>query len=233
PPDELGGPGPGQLLGDHEVLGRAEAAAAELLRPGDAHPALGGELPLPLTAEGHLGVEVGGARRQPDAVLPRQVVRQPAAQLLAEPVLLGGRPQVHGRPAWHSPAARPRPSRPAVPAGTPLVDCPPVDFDLSPDQRDLRDAAGAVLDRYASPERVRAIVDLPDGGTAGPALDRELWAVLADQGWLAIEQPEEEGGLGLGLVEVGILAEQLGRHVAPVPFFGTNLAQHVLLGTSR
>jgi len=108
-----------------------------------------------------------------------------------------------------------------------------VDFDLSPDQRDLRDAAGAVLDRYASPERVRAIVDLPDGGTAGPALDRELWAVLADQGWLAIEQPEEEGGLGLGLVEVGILAEQLGRHVAPVPFFGTNLAQHVLLGTSR
>ena len=58
--------------------------------------------------------------------------------------------------------------------------------------------------------------------------DRDLWAVLVDQGWPAIEQPEADGGLGLGMVEVCILSEQLGRHAAPVPFFGTTVALHVL-----
>jgi alkylation response protein AidB-like acyl-CoA dehydrogenase len=107
------------------------------------------------------------------------------------------------------------------------VDCRLVEFELSPDQIDLRDAAAGVLDRFASSARVRACIG-PPGGDPGSGFDRELWAVLADQGWLAIEIPTVEGGLGLGMVEVSILAEQLGRHIAPVPFFGTNLALHVL-----
>jgi acyl-CoA dehydrogenase len=103
-----------------------------------------------------------------------------------------------------------------------------VDFELSSDQRDLRDAAEYVLDRHASSSRVRAYAGTADMAATDRGLDRDLWAALADQGWLAIEQPEEEGGLALGMVEVSILCEQLGRHVAPAPFFGTNLAQGVL-----
>ncbi len=103
-----------------------------------------------------------------------------------------------------------------------------MDFELSPEQRDLRDAAAGVLDRYAPSSRVRDFVGTPDRAVTEGGFDRDLWAVLADQGWLAVEQPEADGGLGLGMVEVGILSEQLGRHAAPVPFFGTNLAIHAL-----
>ena len=40
----------------------------------------------------------------------------------------------------------------------------------------------------------------------------------------AVELPEASGGLGMGFVEVAVLCEQLGRHLAPVPFAGTVLA---------
>ena len=55
-------------------------------------------------------------------------------------------------------------------------------------------------------------------------LDADLWAAMAEQGWPAVELPESAGGLGLGLVETVVLCEQLGRHVAPVPFLGTVLS---------
>jgi acyl-CoA dehydrogenase len=52
-------------------------------------------------------------------------------------------------------------------------------------------------------------------------IDRELWRALADAGLLAIAVPEEHGGSGLGLVELCLLLEQQGRHVAPVPVWPT------------
>jgi alkylation response protein AidB-like acyl-CoA dehydrogenase len=76
----------------------------------------------------------------------------------------------------------------------------------------------------ASSERVRAIVGSgtdEDGGAApelAEPLDPELWRAMAEQGWLAIEVPEQDGGLGLGMVEVAVLCEQLARRVAPAPF---------------
>src|SRR5471030_1009414 len=47
---------------------------------------------------------------------------------------------------------------------------------------------------------------------------------MAEQGWLGVEVPEESGGLGLGAVELVVLLEEIGRHVAPVPFRSTALA---------
>jgi alkylation response protein AidB-like acyl-CoA dehydrogenase len=105
------------------------------------------------------------------------------------------------------------------------VDCPVVDFELSSEQVGLRDAAGRVLDRHASPDRVRAVVG-PANSRSGPeAFDRQLWDAMAEQGWLALEQSEDRGGLGLGMVEVSVLCEELGRRLAPAPFAGTSLAQ--------
>src|SRR5580698_6535613 len=93
-----------------------------------------------------------------------------------------------------------------------------MDFDLSDDQEALQQAAAALLDAEASMEKVRQASQRPD------RLDRELWNQMAEQGWLAVERSEDAGGLGMGLIEVTILCEQLGRYLAPVPFAGTVLA---------
>jgi len=92
-----------------------------------------------------------------------------------------------------------------------------VDFDLSDDQEALRHAAAALLDSRASLDRVRQAADRPD------RIDRELWSHMAEQGWTGVERAEATGGLGMGFVEVAVLCEQLGRHLAPVPFIGTVL----------
>jgi len=97
-----------------------------------------------------------------------------------------------------------------------------VDFELSDDQRDLQSAASVLLGDRCTTARVRQVAD--ESGH----LDVTLWRAMAEQGWLAVELPEAVGGLGLGLVETVVLCEQLGRHVAPVPFLGTVLASGAL-----
>jgi alkylation response protein AidB-like acyl-CoA dehydrogenase len=97
-----------------------------------------------------------------------------------------------------------------------------VDFELSEDQQALRDGAGALLDDLASPARVRAHV------AGDEPFDRTLWEAMAAQGWPAVDTPEADGGLGLGMVEVTVLCEALGAHTAPVPFLGSVLARRAL-----
>jgi alkylation response protein AidB-like acyl-CoA dehydrogenase len=120
------------------------------------------------------------------------------------------------------------------------VDCGAVDFDLSRDQEALRDAAASFLDRAASHDALRARVGdgtvvgtLPGGTAAGEAtasataphgFDRAVWDGMAEQGWFALEIPEEEGGLGLGMVEVAVLCEQIGRRLVAAPYLPTLLA---------
>jgi alkylation response protein AidB-like acyl-CoA dehydrogenase len=90
-----------------------------------------------------------------------------------------------------------------------------MDFDLSADQTALRDAARELLDDRCPTTRVRAVHDGADGW------DAELWARMVEQGWLGVTVDESAGGLGMGIVELGVLLEELGRHVAPVPFLPT------------
>jgi alkylation response protein AidB-like acyl-CoA dehydrogenase len=100
-----------------------------------------------------------------------------------------------------------------------------VDFDLSDDQIALRDAARELLDARSSSERVRKLIASDD------AYDAELWRDMAEQGWLALDVAEDDGGLGLGFVEVAVLAEEVGRHVSPAPYLSTVLARHALANT--
>ena len=95
-------------------------------------------------------------------------------------------------------------------------------FELSDEQVALRDAARGLLASACPIERVREVAD----GQA--AWDRRLWKQLIEQGWLLLDVPEEDGGLGLGFVEQAVVAEQLGRHVAPVPVVSGWLAAHTL-----
>ena len=48
--------------------------------------------------------------------------------------------------------------------------------------------------------------------------DQELWSKIVELGWTGIRIPEEYDGLGLGHLELCVIAEELGRFLAPVPF---------------
>jgi alkylation response protein AidB-like acyl-CoA dehydrogenase len=102
-----------------------------------------------------------------------------------------------------------------------------MDFDLSADQLALRDGARDLLDDLASAAHVRSHTATLN------AYDTALWSAMTEQGWLAIEVPESDGGIGLSGVEVAVLAEELGRHAAPAPFLATILAVDALTGAGE
>ncbi|MCB9372153.1 MAG: acyl-CoA/acyl-ACP dehydrogenase [Microthrixaceae bacterium] len=97
-----------------------------------------------------------------------------------------------------------------------------MDFDLSEDQRALQDEARRFLDEQCPTARVRAAMAADEG------YDRDLWMAMVDQGWPATAVPEGLGGLGLGTVELAVLLEQTGAHVAPTPFLQEALALDAL-----
>ena len=87
-----------------------------------------------------------------------------------------------------------------------------MNFEFSDDQKLLREQASRFLGDNCPPAAVRAILE----GDA--AYDAKLWAGVGEMGWMAACIPEEFGGLGLSYVELCVIAEELGRVTAPVPF---------------
>jgi alkylation response protein AidB-like acyl-CoA dehydrogenase len=85
-----------------------------------------------------------------------------------------------------------------------------MDLELSDDQFELRDNIRSVLEGACPPAVVRSIYE--GTGTADG-----LWAQMAELYWPALGVAEDHGGLGMGFVEVGLLAEELGRAAAPGP----------------
>src|SRR4051812_30950859 len=96
-----------------------------------------------------------------------------------------------------------------------------MDFTYDEEQQALRDAVrGLVGKSYADYEnRRRAVAE-------DPGFDEKLWARLAEMGVLGLPFAEADGGMGAGPIEVGIVAQELGRVIAPEPF----LASVVLAG---
>lgn len=87
-----------------------------------------------------------------------------------------------------------------------------MNFEFDEDQNLLRDQAQGFLKDNCSPAVVRGILE----GDA--AYDAELWQKIVDMGYTATVIPEEFGGLGLSYLELSVIAEELGRVAAPVPF---------------
>jgi alkylation response protein AidB-like acyl-CoA dehydrogenase len=99
-----------------------------------------------------------------------------------------------------------------------------MNFDFSDDQKQLRDQARKFLTEKCPPKAVRAVLD----GKA--PYDKELWKGLADMGFLGVAIPEDFGGAGAGHLELCVIAEEMGRANAPVPFSSTvYLAAEALL----
>lgn len=87
-----------------------------------------------------------------------------------------------------------------------------MNFEFSDEQNLLREQARGFLASNCPMSRVRAALE------ADGAHDAELWGKVAEMGWTASVIPEEYGGLGLSYLELVVIAEELGRAVAPVPF---------------
>jgi len=90
-----------------------------------------------------------------------------------------------------------------------------MNFDFSDDQKLLKDQARKFLAEKCAPKVVRGVLE----GAGG--LDSNLWKAIAEMGWLGTAIPENYGGLGLGYLELCVIAEELGRVLAPVPFSST------------
>ena len=80
-----------------------------------------------------------------------------------------------------------------------------MNFDFSDDQKLLKDQARKFLAEKCPPKAVRAVLE----GDAGH--DRALWQAIAEMGWLGTAIPENYGGLGLGYLELCVVAEELGN----------------------
>ncbi|MEU0027802.1 acyl-CoA dehydrogenase family protein [Streptomyces sp. NPDC006335] len=90
-------------------------------------------------------------------------------------------------------------------------------FQLSADQRALQVAVRELLARRFDGEALRAAVDQP-------GLDRALWRELGAAGFFALQVPEADGGVGLGLPEAVLVFEEAGRVLLPGPLVATHLA---------
>jgi len=90
-----------------------------------------------------------------------------------------------------------------------------MDFALAQEQQALAELARAIFKDHVTQERLRALE--ADGGW----FDEAVWRKLAEASLLGVAVPEEHGGAGLGVLELGILLEEVGRAVAPVPVWAS------------
>src|SRR5690242_1235054 len=89
-----------------------------------------------------------------------------------------------------------------------------MELEFTADQDELRDSIRAVLQKESPVSLARAVVERDERPDA-------LWATMVQLGWPALTIPEADGGVGLGMLELAILAEELGRVITPGPLLPT------------
>lgn len=87
-----------------------------------------------------------------------------------------------------------------------------MNFEFSEEQNLLREQAQSFLKDHCSLKAVRAVLD------GDQPFDQGLWQKVSEMGWTATTIPEEYDGLGLSYLELSVIAEELGRQIAPIPF---------------
>jgi alkylation response protein AidB-like acyl-CoA dehydrogenase len=103
-----------------------------------------------------------------------------------------------------------------------------MDFGLSEEQEMLQQSAREFLSRECPPTFVREMYKDQEG------FARELHRKMAEQGWTGLLIPEAQGGLGLKMLDMAVLLEEMGRAVVPGPFLFSSVlfALGVTLGGS-
>lgn len=93
-----------------------------------------------------------------------------------------------------------------------------MDLSLNQEQKMIAESAAVFLQEKSSTAQVRKVSETEGG------LDRALWQEVVDMGWCRVALPEAAGGMGLGWRELVLLQEQMGYHLACVPFFDAVVA---------
>jgi alkylation response protein AidB-like acyl-CoA dehydrogenase len=112
------------------------------------------------------------------------------------------------------------------------VTAPPKDFGFGSDEEMLRDVARQFLDEHLPVEKLRNLV-APDPESVyergePTRWDPALWKRIVELGWTGLAVPEAQGGVGVKLVGVVGLLEEVGRHALPAPLLSTLHATFVL-----
>ena len=87
-----------------------------------------------------------------------------------------------------------------------------MNLDFSDDQKFLQEEARKFLEKEQALNRNRSVLETDN------KFDEDLWKKIVELGWTGIRIPEGYGGLGLGHLELCVIAEELGRFLAPVPY---------------
>jgi alkylation response protein AidB-like acyl-CoA dehydrogenase len=98
-----------------------------------------------------------------------------------------------------------------------------MNFDFTDDQRAIKRTAREFLGSRYPAATLRALADDERGFTD------EQWQELVELGWAGVIVPEELDGLGLGAVELVVIAEEMGYALAPSPWFSTTCAALMLV----
>ncbi len=101
---------------------------------------------------------------------------------------------------------------------------------LDDDQTVLQDTIRDFVAEHAPVSHMRALRDADDK----TGFSRDLWKQFAEMGFTGILIGEDQGGLGLGHVEAGVVLEEIGRNLSPSPFLSTAVAAvEALKGTGQ
>ncbi|QSF53313.1 acyl-CoA dehydrogenase family protein [Brevundimonas fontaquae] len=90
---------------------------------------------------------------------------------------------------------------------------------LTEEQTMLQDAADGFLIEQAPIAHLRKLRDERDAD----GVSRDLWRAFGEMGFAGVIIPEALGGMGLGAVEAGVIAESLGRTLTPSPYLGSSI----------
>src|SRR5438270_2009089 len=90
-----------------------------------------------------------------------------------------------------------------------------MDFSFSEEQQEIQKLAAQILGDKVTHERLKEMEGSPEW------FDRDLWAELAKAGLVGIALPDDVGGGGFGILEAALVLEEIGRTVAPVPYYAT------------
>jgi alkylation response protein AidB-like acyl-CoA dehydrogenase len=96
-----------------------------------------------------------------------------------------------------------------------------MNFDLTDEQREIKDTARDFLGSRFAPGKVRELA-------TSRTYDDALWAQICELGWPGIAVPEEHGGQGLGTIELALLCEEIGYACAPLPLLSNAFAGLVI-----
>ena len=91
-----------------------------------------------------------------------------------------------------------------------------MNFDFSDDQKSLQDETHRFLRDRCDLSVARIVLD-----DQKQAYSESVWQEMVELGWAGIAIPEQYGGIGLGYLELCVMAEEMGRFLAPVPFSST------------